>query len=875
MAKPPIPQLTAKDQKLRELASARLESLRKREDKLRKHLESDRGARDWQSLRYLLHQVEVERNDLFHNLKDPAYVPKPGKAKRERSRPVVKEPTKPEPKEGPAPVKGSTRHPIQRPVPGIGLPKFKNKNDNPEDKQDTDQDGRSWCAAPFVEVRLPYDPQIRANVIGALRKYRIADEREIVRQWASATFGSVEDAKPALLAGAQLNDDVSAWRGWLAQSANADDYARWSDAEVREAMQSDAKGDSLRARRTVLALASKSWVKQTVDAIKASAPEGVDKDTLDRRLRSGLKGFFTAANGGKHTNPQFPYLTDEKPLVPMEDVVAGVLDFLDDKDEDRYVKDKEDDRKRHRVTILQKELGKARPRQRLELQTPKWQGLPTVSGTITKRRDASLVWDTSREEDGLALAIPMGGFSPIATERFVYQDGMPLAHDGQLLTKKGAGKGCAVLPLLPKHAFRRWYNKHVENHNPEAPMERRCLHNTTQFVIVDPDGPNPRLFIRPVFKFYEPQKTVPNTHEAWKKPDCRYLVGIDRGINYVLRAVVVDTERMEVVADIALPGRKHEWKLIRDEIAYWQQMRDLARNQGASPSVVRRHSEALARARRKDRGLGQTETVEAVAKLVQRCVSDYGDGNFCFVLEKLDLGRMNLKRNNRVKHLATVEDALVNQMRKLGYAYNDKRHRHGKEGKKGVVDGVRFEGAWYTSQISPSGWWAKTDEIEEAWKKDDTRPIGRRVGQYYEMPKADEDGNRADTYRRGEWKKPRNEGGKAYGRNRFCVEPGDEDPTNERRSAWGSELIWDPTCSSFKGREFPEGVVLDADFVGALNIALRPLVNDGQGKGFNTARMAEAHTKLNPQVKLVCEVPAYEFVERDGDPRGALRRVMV
>ena len=866
------PALSARDIALREIGQARLTRLAQREEKIRRHLESERGRNDWQTLHFLLHQIEVERNDLYHNLKKEDYVPKPGKTKRERSAPVLAEPIKPMKAQGNKPVKGQTKHRIPKPVPGTNLPRLINSQLAQGLRRHDDEFGRAWSSAPFVEVQLPSNPEKVNAIVKALRGFKIDDERAVVRAWAAALGQKIKDqdpdskktsletAKEALLTSAQIGHDLSKWRIYLSMTRNSSYYENWTDEQVQAAMQPEAKGEASRAKSAVIRLAAKPWVDQTVKSIKDSAPKGIDKDTLDRRLRAGLNGFFTAANNGKHTNPQFPYLTDEKPMVPIDSVTADVMAFLDiETDKERYKQNPEDDKKRHRVTILQKELGKAKPRQRMELSNEKWAGKPTIQGTITRRRDAALIWECKKAEDGLQLAIQMGGCNPIDPNQYTYQDGAYLTSDNQLITDKGKGKSCAVLPLILKHDFRRWYAKHIDNHIADAPRERRCLHNTTQFVVVDPDGPNPRLFIRPVFKFYEPNREVPDTHEAWKKPDCRYLIGIDRGINYILRAVVVDTLEKKVIADIALPGRKQEWKKIRDEIAYWQQMRDLARNQGQPNAHFIR---AIALARRKDRALGRTAAVEAVAQLVEMCERSYGSGSYCFVLEDLDMGKMNLKRNNRVKQLATVEDALINQMRKRGYRHYPKT---------GKVDGVRFEGAWYTSQVSPDGWWAKKEEIESEWKDGRKLPIGRRVGQCYEMP----EDRQVMVYRRGERRKPRDDKDKPYGRSRFCVEPGDQDPAKPRRNSWGSELFWDPHCTNFKGREFPQGVVLDADFVGALNIALRPVVKDGQAKGFKAAQMAEAHTKLNPTFEICCKVTAYEFSGTEDDPRQTLRKVEV
>ncbi|OJU64324.1 MAG: hypothetical protein BGO01_19630 [Armatimonadetes bacterium 55-13] len=738
---------------------------------------------------------------------------------------------------------------IPQPVPGINLPRLINRFGKSDQKSESDQEGRFWTSAPFIEVELP---MLNAHrVIKALMRFVQKDERSVVRTWAVTKFGSIEAAREVLLAGALLQREPEIMRGFL---QNIDPWGSLSDEELIR----DEK-----AWRTVKLLAQKNWVDQIAKSIKDSAPKGVDKDTLDRRLRSGLKAFHSAANSGKHTNPQFPYLTSEKPSANFESVVDSVLEFLDLEDKDRYTIAKVDDKKRHRVTALQKELGQAKPRVRLEQERSRWAGHSYLQGTITRKRQASLVWDGHRTENGLALAIPLDGMPKIDVQRYMYQDGTSLLSDRQITSKtKSEGKDCALMPLRFKHAFLRWYTKHVENHVAEAPLERRCIHNTTQFVIVDPEGKHPRLFIRPVFKFYDSNKTIQNSNAPWCKPQCRYLIGIDRGINYVLRAVVVDTEEKAVIDDIPLPGRKREWRAIRQEIAYFQRMRDLSK----SAQERNRYVVALAKARRKDRSLGKTETVEAVAKLVQNCSERFGEGNYCFVLENLELGALNLKRNNRVKHLASMEEALIYQMRKRGYFYNSRSNR---------VDGVRWEAARYTSQVSPFGWWAKRDEVEKAKKQDKSMAIGRKIGEGYEGPQDDEIESHSTIYRQGRWMKLRNEEGKAYGRSRFVVQPEDLDPAQPRRFSWGSELFWDPYQKEFKGKSFSQGVVLDADFVGALNIALRPLVNDGKGKGFTTAMMAEAHVKLNPTFEIRCKIPVYEFIAENDNSRAALRRIVI
>lgn len=758
--------LSERDKRLRELGRQRLEKLREQEERIRRHLESDRGKNDYQALRYLLHQVEVERHDLFNNLKIEDYVPKPGRARRgKRAISLYEPPPSPKEEEGPAPQ--PSKYNIPRPVPGQSLPSFLKKYTQHEERDSAAQSGRSWTSAPYVEVQLPVKGTDK--IIAALRRFSEEGVRFVVRGWARKTFGSIQEARDALLRDAKLEGTISDWRELLELTKSAKEFRLLSDDKIQEAMSDSATGAALRIRRAALLAHCKSWSDRIVRSIKDSAPKGTHKDTLDRLVRPKLQGFHAAVNSGKHTNPQFPYLKNDRETVDLESVITQVLSFLDYPDKERYVKDKEDSKKRMHVTVLQEELGKASPRKRLELRRHKWAGKPYFQGTILRRREASLVWDTKEEVNGLALALHIKGFQPIDVKRYIYQDGTSLLSDFQLVANKKdrRGKACAVLKLKPKHDFLRWYSKHIENHNAGAPPERRCIHNTTQFVVVDPDGSKPRLFIRPAFKFYEPNKRVPDCHSPWKKPECRYLIGIDRGINYVLRAVVVDTEQKKVIQDIALEGKKREWKKIRDEIAYHQRMRDYALNQKAHPSVVAKHARALALARKKGRALGKFETVEAVTKLVDLCERDYGSGNYCFVLEDLEVHSMNLGRNNRVKHMAAVSDALVNQMRKRGYAYNSST---------GKVDGVRYEGAWYTSQVSPFGWWAKRGEVEKAWKQDKARPIGRRVGQYYERPI--EEGDVApELFRKGHWKRPVGPNGKAKGKPKFCLEPSDALPT--------------------------------------------------------------------------------------------------
>jgi hypothetical protein len=490
-----------------------------------------------------------------------------------------------------------------------------------------------------------------------------------------------------------------------------------------------------------------------------------------------------------------------------------------------------------------------------------------MRGTISKSRDGVLLWDMQQPTNGLVLALPVGRHEPIDPERYVYIDGRPLHSDNQLLNASGKGKSCVLMPLRLKHDFLRWYAKHIDNHLPDSPPHRRCQQKSLQFVVVDPGSANPRLFIRPIFKFYEQEIVVEDTHEYFKRPKCRYLIGIDVGINYVFRAVVLDTEEKAVVADIGIAGRKEEWRELREQLGYHQQRRAYLRAQNAKPAAIERETKAIRALRKKDRGLGHTEAVEAVARLVERletsadvytamylgtdfaqteefkklaATPDVGRGNYCIVMEDLEFGSMNLKRNNRVKHLASVRDAVRNQLRKRGYKYREKSEK---------VDGLRFEAAHYTSQVSPFGWWAKKEECERVWKEEG-RPIGRRIGNWYEKRS---DGK---PCRRGRYERVQ-----GRGRPAFIVEEADRQPGAKRRANWGSELFWDPYCKSVNGVDFPNGVVLDADFVGAFNLAVRPLVKETSKK---LPEIVAEHQALNPTFRISCQLSAFDPIERNG-----------
>lgn len=826
---------------LRKVAEARLVRLENKAQKLRGHLNRKPG--DLQAMHYLLHKVAVEQHDIRQNLKNnPEWTPQPKRKKEKRTIPDST-PIPPRTKGDPGTPKN---YKIQSPVP---LPTSRIPDN--QKNMDRGSGGRSWCSPPFVEVALP--PGKEQLVIRRLAKFKIDEHNEVVRLWAERNFGSIEEAKAELRKSATLPQDANAWRELIAHSKKATEFKGKSD----DGLLQDAS-----ARRIATEYHQIEWVRNIRKAILDAAPQGVSKDALSSKLNAHLKSFHTAVNSfkqqknkqtgevelvTKHPNPQFPYLAQEKPILQTEAVAAEVIEWLQLQVEDRFKKDEKDPKKRGRVTVLQQKIGaakRAKHRRGTEKTLP-WAGKPHWKGTLYRKREAALVWDIENEQ--LALALPTGGQTPIDPDKFIYLDGSQLNSDGQLLTAK-RGKSAFVMPLIPKHDFLRWYTKHVENHNPHAPLHKRCVHNTTQFVVIPGNEKRPpRLFIRPVFKFYDPVNEIPDSHTWNKKPACRYLIGIDRGINSPYFAVVYDSQANSITHVRSNEGRKEEWINLRNELAAAQRERDRLLNEGAKRKRIKTAQDKIRRLRKRERGLNKVETVEAIAELADWAENTLGRGNYCFVIEKLQ--PINLKRNNRIKHIAAIKEALVNQMRKKGYRYRDKTGR---------VDGVREESPWYTSKVSPFGWWAKPEEIEKT-----KLPVGRKVGKDYCFDA--ENG----IHKKGAVRKPN-------GKGRAVFVLHDEDlKTGIRRRNFGSQLFWDPNQKQFKGRSFPHGIILNADFVGAFNIALRPIVKHGQNKGFTAQQMAEAHTKLNPTVTIECDIPLYEFVEVDGNPYGGIRRVRV
>lgn len=810
--------------RLRQIAKQREEALLRKAGRVREHLE--RFPKDLQSARFVLHELLVEAHDIHRNLeRDPEWVPKPKRGKVKKVRAISDVPAPPEREVVHEPRKES-KYRLKPPVP----PEIP-----PEDYRKAVKrgEGRDWCSAPFVEVALPVNPQLVEQLIAHLSKFRSNLAEEVVRAWAVETYGSVAAAKEKLRERAELPEDEELWRAALDgfQTIKPVSDLKWEELRAEPA-----------ARTWVVRKLSREYEQRVAKEIGEFAGkkfERVNKDQLAKRL-SSLKAFFTSVNSGKHTNPQFPYLSDESDPLSRRNAgvyaADGIQEYLALPEIERYGNDPENP-KRPRLRGLQKELGAVmRPFMHRGQERPKrWRGTVLLEGTMTRRREGALLWDDVNH--ALVLVVPCGGQPGFAQDNFRYFDGRAL--DSQLLTTRGCGQSSFVLPLLPKHDFLRWYDRHVQNHDANARPEFRCDHSTTQFVLLNEGTetkPKYRMFIRPVLKFLDPKYEVKGTHDMFSLPECRYLIGIDRGINYPLRAVAVDLQEKAVVWEYSLPGKVDEWRQLRGQIAYHQSQRARLRNERGAKDKIERHSVALAALRKRERALGKVEVVEAIARLSDSAEIQFGTGNYCFVLEELN--DFNLKRENRVKQIAAIRDALVNQLRKKGYKY---------ESRSGKVDGLRFVGAHYTSQVSPSGVWIGKDALEVA-----DRPIGRRIGA--RTPKAP----LGSVLRIGELK--RQEGARWP---RLFLD-GSFVP------AEGEALFWDDQTEDVQGLPTPGGPVWDADFIGALNIALRPVVMEGRKKGqCKATQLAEGHCTVNPTFRLQCalvvgvwSVPGEELIRQ-------------
>lgn len=608
---------------------------------------------------------------------------------------------------------------------------------------------RNWCCPAMIEAFVAPNQE---EVLSFLIKNYTSQAEFVVKEWMKAEFGK--------------NELASQYAYDLAKS-----FIGTSDND---------KGD---------------FVDEISSRILEYIPEGAILAPTKKDILSKCKTYFEAVkshvDGKSNGKPNMFYLGGEDEgdiLEGLEEAVSGFnYDSLD---------------KAHKL------VSKASSQTR-ETKSPAKSR--RISGSVTQRAQASILYDT--KEDCLVLAVVYAQKvgKPIELGRYLNIDGTRIEDEipsPQLMDRNTRKpKSVVVFKLQAKHDFLRWYNKHVQNHDENAPLHRRAELNSFKFHVVFPSNKSlpPKLFIVPTFSFWEedfdPWEGIANIDKA------RYHIGIDRGITYPIRAVVYDRQTNQIVEDIAMDGKTQEWRRANNAVAHLQSKIDRLRNTQGKQYQINEVSRKLGTWAKKRKNINQTEVVKFVAGLVQYCEEKFGRGNYCFILENF---KFIQTRYSGVNFMKIAMDALTNQMVKRGYSYF-----------KGKDNDIRVCGIWHvlaggTSQVSPSGW---------MYSDENDKLVGRGVGRYFEKS--------LDNSRRGTIK--------CYAPKKYMLTI---DGNNV--ASFGNELFYDPKV----------GKIFDADFVGAFNIAVRPTVMKEIGMKTVTKNsyrdLIERHKTFNPDVKISC-----------------------
>lgn len=763
------------------MLNKKLNDLNKQIEKVTRHLEVK--PNDKNSARVLIHTLIPKKLALEEAIASgkesqiKQIFPKKQKLSEKTVENIV-EPVKPQ-----APKFNRNIDRIKPPVP-INIGNVPEKQVNPFAL--TGDDRTSYSTPPLIEIEMPESAELYDAVVKFF-KSKNDNFEDIVREWALIKYNTLDNAQIKLVESAKVQVDSAFVRKQILVSPlkDKDKYLSLSDEDLIK---------NTRAIKIAIETVQEIWVSDLLSDIfdRYKNTGKIDVGHAKKKFKEMLSGFHSSVNSDKTKNPNFPFLSQNLTSSSMSEIVEEAI----------------------AVTSLeglhdtQKKLGKIsrKPIVKNEL-----------VGTITARQIACVIYD--KQTNQFCLAIPNATGSPLDFDRYTFFDGSHLLSANDLITSKNKSKSCIVLPLKMKHDFRRWYNKHVDNHDPNAPLERRCLQKTIQFKM-KPEANGFRILLRLGLRFYNPFYQVDRltkVNGAWKSPNVKYLIGIDRGIHSPFQAVVYDVENSCVIERFEAKGRREEWNYMKWQIAVQAAHIAKLKRINADKRRISKATTNLRRLYKKSKCLSSVQVVESIAKMSDYIENKYGTGNYAYVLELLS-DNMNLKGSNRVKWIAEIRKALTNQMIKKGY-----RHKRGATIKETWVDGVIDVLAMGTSQVSPSGFVSNS-------KTNNDGILGRNIGYCY--LRKSENG----IY----LKKTKNRKGDSF----------------------GCQLYYDGNT----------GKIYDADFIGAINIAVRPLLYDGYAK-ISGDTWYELSSDFNPSIKFDCVEPLYEFVEVDGDPHGAIRLV--
>lgn len=503
-----------------------------------------------------------------------------------------------------------------------------------------------------------------------------------------------------------------------------------------------------------------------------------------------------------------------------------------------------------------------------------------TKGEVDKTKWAVLLWDTLEKRPCLALAVPRTASKsgePAPAENICFQnlvqlDGSSLpapVRDGFSIGKDGMGKGL-LLPVKFGHDFRRWWKANISNDDPQAPAYKRAVMKSFKMVIVDPDDtPNrpARVYIQPSFSFGEGSRKPDRKMLGKAGSSIQFLVGLDWGITFPIYAAVLDVKSETVLHAESVDGQskiehsKLAIRAIADANAALAVVLRQRAPAGADPKRWRRSHEKrvekarqmVRQARRALRSVSAFDVVEATARLVawidgdpqitKACLRSGSPGehgkldDYLFVIENLKRPVVNdLKR---VQSLLRTREALKHQLRRRGFPARQKHPRR-------FPYGLEEVNAAGTSKLGLSGW-IRTD----APRLNESLPFGREVGKYIAR------GLTAGQHLRGSRKSI------GPGKNVFKAN-GQSDEDRTRHKDFGQQLFWDPNLTSWNGRSSDNGWVLPADFVAAVNIAVRLWAVETVGKQKKPGKddefekaVLEQHKQILSRLSYSCDVPAW------------------
>lgn len=492
-----------------------------------------------------------------------------------------------------------------------------------------------------------------------------------------------------------------------------------------------------------------------------------------------------------------------------------------------------------------------------------------LAGEADKTEWAVMLWHKNWRRPVLLLAT---GEEEFAVSDLCQLDGTALSGTicKGLKVKNGRGKGL-LLSLKIGHDFRRWWRSNISNDDPGAPAYRRAVMKSFKLRILDPDDkPNkPSLvFIQPSFQFNEGDRKPNVATIGTSNSSIRWLVGIDWGITFPIYAAVLDIEepdRPKVVRVEAVNGQS---KIEHARLAIAQIAR--ANYQLASAIQLQKPADldskkwrrlreariakartALRVARAALRAVNAFDVVEATSRLVawidedepridplRQSVSAVPPDDFAFVIE--DLKRPVVNDLKRVQTLLRFREALKHQLRRRGFPARP-RHR------RGFPYGMEEVDARGTSRIGLSGW-----ERSDKPTLNEDLPYGREVGKYVDRDMA------SNAHQRGRRKQI------GPSRNVFKA-AGQSDGDTTRHRDFGQQLFWDPCLKEWSNKRSEHGWVLPADFIAAVNIALRQVAislieqqkHPGRDDRYD-ALVKKRHQELLNALVIDCHVPAWK-----------------